>query len=255
MDRSRNLIIILIVIILILIIALVGAMVYIFMNQDNNNNNNEIVVDNSANSGNVVDNDDEGEVDDVEQMAIQTFNSQFTPYEGTNLTAAQIKSLISMVLTINNTTGYKVVLNEEGIYLVEQVKNEAKYDVELYYDDEGYVNEISIKEASGEGEENPEEPETPQQPNTPTQGANDMDKAIFNTAFMSYVGNINGDRLNSLLQVIQDSNSKYPEHQVTLSSNNLQTLEGIVATDIYTITLSYDGNGYINNINIDKQIQ
>lgn len=187
MDRSRNLIIILIVIILILIIALVGAMLYIFINQDNNNNNNEIVVDNSANSGNVVDNDDEdGDVNNI---------------------------------TSTEPSDEEVEGTEEN-----------------------------------EEPETPEEQEQPQDQQTPSQGNNDMDKAIFNTVFMAYVGNINGDRLNSLLQVIQDSNTKYPEHQITLSSNNLQTLEGIVSTDIYTITLSYDDNGYIKNINIDKKM-
>lgn len=248
MDRNRNLIIILIVIILVLIIALVGAMVYIFMNQDNNNNNNQIVVDHTSNAGNT------NETDDIEEqinnMAIETFNSMFTMYEGLDLTGAQIKSLISKVESSNETnTEHIVTLSDEGITDIEQVESDKQYNIELFYDDEGYVNEISITIAGDDEVEEPEEPETP------TQGTDDMDKLIFNTAFMSYVGNINGDRLNSLLQVIQDSNTKYPEHQITISSNNLSDLNGIASTNIYTITLSYDEDGYISNINIDQQIQ
>ena len=244
MDRSRNLIIILIVIIVILIIALVGAMVYIVMNKDNNNNN-EIVVNNTGAAN---------EIDDIEEqvnnMAIETFNSMFTMYEDLELTGAQVKSLISKIESSNETNiEHIVTLSDEGITDIEQVDTTKKYTVELSYDDDGYVNEISITETSDEGEENPEEPETP------TQGTDDMDKLIFNTAFMSYVGNINGDRLNSLLQAIQDSNTKYPEHQITISSNNLSDLNGIASTNIYTITLSYDEDGYISNINIDQQIQ
>jgi len=257
MDRNRNLIIILIVIILILIIALAGAMVYIFMNQDSNNNNNEIIVDNTANGGNT------NEIDDIEEqannMAIETFNSMFTIYEDLDLTAAQIKSLISKIESSNETnTDHIVTLSDEGITDIEQVDSTKKYNVELSYDADGYVNEISIIEITGDVQEEPEEPtQNPEEPEAPTQGSTttDMDKLIFNTAFMSYVGNINGDRLNSLLQVIQDSNTKYPEHQITISSNNLSDLNGIASTNIYTITLSYDDDGYISNINIDQQIQ
>jgi len=251
MDRNRNLIIILIVIILILIIALAGAMVYIFMNQNNNNNNNQIVVDNPANSGNPGYNDILDDVEDAtNNMAIETFNSMFTMYEGLDLTGAQIKSLISKVESSNETnTEHIVTLSDEGITDIEQVESDKQYNIELFYDDDGYVNEISITIAGDDEVENPEEPETP------IQGSQDMDKLIFNTAFMSYVGNINGDRLNSLLQVIQDSNTKYPEHQITISSNNLSDLNGIASTNIYTITLSYDDDGYISNINIDQHIQ
>lgn len=88
----------------------------------------------------------------------------------------------------------------------------------------------------------------------PEEDPEDMEKLSFNSAFYSYLGNITGEKLYSLLQTIQNSNTSNPERQITLSSNNLQDLNGIVATDIYAITFSYDDNGYIGNINIDKKI-
>lgn len=82
----------------------------------------------------------------------------------------------------------------------------------------------------------------------------DMDKLAFNTPFISYLGNISGEKLNTLLITIENSNINNPEHQITLSSNTLQSLDEIVVTETYTITLSYDDNGYISNINIDKKL-
>ena len=80
----------------------------------------------------------------------------------------------------------------------------------------------------------------------------DMDKLIFNSNFTQYLGNINGEQLNELLQKIIESNNN-GNHIVLLSSNNLPNLDNIGANEIYTITFSYAEDGYINNINIDKK--
>lgn len=41
----------------------------------------------------------------ADTMALQTFNSQFTTYEGTNMTASQVKSLMGLIKSSNASNG------------------------------------------------------------------------------------------------------------------------------------------------------
>lgn len=254
MDKSKRIIAVLLIIITILVIALVGAIVYIVMEKDNNSNNQAMVntsgydEDDMYNEiNNEIDEDDM--VDKVENMARQTFNAKFTVYEGSEMTALQIKSLLSAIEANNAVESSKTNIEEQhlvtldgtGITKKEQIDNTKKYNVELSYDDDEYVNSIKITEYTGTTGNNGQQP-------------GDMEKVIFNTQFTSYLGDITGSELKVLIQKVTASNIANPEHQVTGSSNNMPNLNEIVETDIYTITLSYDTNGYVNNINIDKKI-
>jgi len=243
MRRNNSLVVILIIIILILVIALTGAIIYIYMDKDNETSNN--LASNNINQSELESSNEVGTgdvIDDIKQMEIDSFNAIYESYEGTERSASQIKALLSQI-EINNTTTdneRKIILNNTGVTNSQEVDNEKKYNVELSYDDEGYINEIKITDSA----EN-------------TTGGNgttgDMEKLIFNTTFTPYLGDITGTELNALLQKIQESNGNNPDHVIVLSSNNLQNLNGIVATDTYTITLSYGADGYVSNINIDKK--
>lgn len=248
MDKSRNLIIILIIIILILIVALVGSMIYIFNNQEKGTNKNENKLENESQNVEYINSIDETEneiADSLKEMEKNSFNVIFEAYEGQNCSKSQVKALISAVETNNSAEDmkHKITLNNSEIVSSEQENNDSRYNIEISYDEDGFVNEITITEAS-ENEVSGENAG-----NT----AGDMEKLIFNTNLNSYVGDITGKRLNTLLQTIEESNTRYPEHQVTISSNNLQSLNQIVETEVYTITASYDDDGYINNINMDKK--
>lgn len=245
MNRSRNIIIVLIIIVLILIIALAGIIVYMVV-EKNNNSNNTIVLEESSNNNlqeeNVTNNIEEDLTDETDDLAKRTFNAIFETYEGVILSGAQVKALISTIETNNAQENVEHIVNldETGITTVEQVDTDKKYNAELSQSTEGYVNTVKITEYSEQ-----------------TEGGNavgGMEAVLFNTKFTAYLGNVTGEQLIALLQIAQQSNIENPDHQITLSSNNLQDLNSIVGTDIYVITLSYDTAGYTNNINIDKKV-
>ena len=95
------------------------------------------------------------------------------------------------------------------------------------------------------------------QSNTSNTSTDDMEKVIFNNKFMNYLGDITGVQLAELIQLAgqesMNSASAQP-HVISFTSNNLQVINGILETDIYTVTFAYDENGYINTINIDKKM-
>jgi len=78
-----------------------------------------------------------------ESMAIQTFNSQFTPYEGSGKTASEIRSLKSAVNASNAiNTNNKVTINPPTLTIM----NNKKYTVIIEYDPlgSGYIKTIHI---------------------------------------------------------------------------------------------------------------
>lgn len=256
MNRSRNTIIILVIIIILLTIALAGALAYIFINQ-NNDNTEKGTNNNTSNIQNTIDEDEDIESEENEEVAVQAFNELFINYEGTEIPSATVKALISQIEISNTSSEHLIEINSAGIKTIAQVEDTKKYNVEFSYDDEGYINGVKIVDSSLATEDENDNPEN-EEPITPGIGnentTTDMDKLIFNSAFTSYLGNITGERLNMMLQTIVDYSTKYPERVITLSSNNLPDLNGIVTTDIYTITLTYGDDGYVSNINIDKKL-
>jgi len=102
----------------------------------------------------------------TDTMAIQTFNSNFTTYEGVEVTASQVKSLMSLIKSSNasNGNGGKAITDvgteDKYVYLVKstnngqdgiinntsQLKANETYTVEITgYSTSGYVQIIKIK--------------------------------------------------------------------------------------------------------------
>ena len=182
----------------------------------------------------------------AENMAVQQFNAQFSTYEGEDLSATQIRSLFSAINASNESNSDHIIeLNEEGITDANDLEIAGRYNVELSsFDDDGYVNEITITDSNLESNASDDE----------QQATETMDKLIFNSQFTSYVGEITGEQLNKLLDTIQKSNNENSEHQIGVKSNNLRDFRGITAEKKYTTVLTYDANGYINVINIDENV-
>ena len=247
MNNSKNLIIILIAIIAILIIALTCAIVYIFMIGNENADNRVVIDSNSTNPNDYNTNQTQNNtVDDVnnsaEELAIQTFNSIFEVYLNKELTASQIRTLFSEIESSNTQNlDHNISLSADGITTSDEIDDTKTYKVELSYDDIGYINEVTITDYTT----------TIENGHTTS---NDLEKINFNSQIIPYSGRITGAQLYTLLQTAQASNNANPEHQITLTSSNLQSLNQIVQTEYYIITLSYDTEGYVNNINIDKEI-
>lgn len=87
-------------------------------------------------------------------IVTQTFNSRFTGYEGSDVTAKKIKSLMSDIKMTNATNEGDKFVKITGITTVEQLKSNATYTVECKYNDEGYVCEVIITENSSDIDNN-----------------------------------------------------------------------------------------------------
>lgn len=244
MDNSKKIIIILIIVIAILVVALIGTIMYIFADQYKFSPN-QIVVNTDNKIEDNIENRTTGEEEYIESLdntAIEVANANLEEYEGINISSSTIKALFDKVESNNKTTQeHSINFNDEGITTKEQVEEGKNYNVELLYNEEGYIDEIKITEYNETGE-------------TPNNNSNDIEKLKFNTKFVEYLGEIRGTQLIQLLQIAQESNVSYPTHQIGLTSGNLTSLEGIQETDIYIITLSYSTEGYVNTINIDKKV-
>ena len=185
--------------------------------------------------------------------------------------------IVVLIIALAGAITYIVLDNDNApvINNLPEIENEIQNNQDEVIEDNNVVegerenneeNEVENEDENVEENETQNPTETPEEDNVidnsgaipPEQSVEqivtDMDKLVFNTTLTKYLGNITGEKLNSLLRELQTSNEKNPNHIVTLSSNNLPNLDGIGATDIYTITFSYGEDGYVNNINIDKKI-
>ncbi len=83
--------------------------------------------------------------DSAGQIAIRTFNSNFTPYLGEHQTASQIRALVSAVNASNakdSDQEHQITLEPADIN--KTLKSSKKYTVEADYDN-GYISKITIK--------------------------------------------------------------------------------------------------------------
>lgn len=99
----------------------------------------------------------------ADTMAVQTFNSNFTNYEGSKVTASQIKALFSLIRSSNASNGYggrmlttqptanttedKYVCldSKSSVTSTTSLSNNDKYKVEITgYSAGGYVQTIKI---------------------------------------------------------------------------------------------------------------
>ena len=248
--RNKTIIIVLIVVVSILIIALGGAIVYVVMQRNQDTTNTTKVMNNAVVDEENETSDDENTIpnneNDVEQ---QTFNAMFETYEGTNVSASTVRGLYSLIVSSNETnTDHQVTIVDSGITDITQLDAEKKYTVKLSKDTEGYVNSVQISESiDGTGLQVP----GLQAPGT----ENDLEKAVFNTKFISYYGNgeIAGADIMKLINEVVASNEANPNHQVDVQTNTLTNPSDIVETEKYSIALEYDANGWVSIIKVEKK--
>lgn len=170
-------------------------------------------------------------------------------------------AIVYIVMQQSENSGNKIVVNTNNS------------DRPNYYDENEVENNTEENEVENNTEENEVENNTEDElvnniedddistPISPIEGSDDenttvsdMEKIIFNSQFTSYLGKISVMQLQNLMTAVQTSNSTNTQHQIALTSNNMQDLNGLKDTDYFIITLTYDTEGYINRINIDKQI-
>lgn len=78
----------------------------------------------------------------ADETAVRIFNANFTPYEGENQSASQIRSLISAVRSSNANSEHQIEL--QGT--ISELKANGKYTVELEYDADNWICTIIITE-------------------------------------------------------------------------------------------------------------
>ena len=177
------------------------------------------------------------------------------------LSIALIGTVI-LVLTNKSNNAAKnqgvIDTNKTQNVLNENTENEANENTNLSNESQ---NTINNNETNTNTNTNEVLPIGPQDDNnqivTPDTSEDDMEKMLFNSKFMSYFGDITGTQLAELIQLageVSASSTSTQPHSISFTSNNLQVIDGILATDVYTILFGYDGNGYINTINIDKKM-
>ena len=114
----------------------------------------------------------------------------------------------------------------------------SKYGISLYYDDDGYVNKVIIKETK-----------------------KDTSKSkFFNSMYESHSGTQWGVSINNVLDEVITNNKTNQEHLITVTYKGTTTSEpeGIKNlkknfdkwTD-YEVSLDYDEDGYVNKIIIE----
>ena len=84
----------------------------------------------------------------TDTMAIETFNAQFTQYEGSTVPASTVRSLISKVNASNSQNTQQVKLldgSKKQITSSSSITSGKTYSVSITKYDKGYVNEITVK--------------------------------------------------------------------------------------------------------------
>lgn len=110
---------------------------------------------------------------------------------------------------------------------------------------EGYVsgdeNEAGNNPGNGEGDNNPENGE-----NEGTEDVTDeMAMKTFNEQFEAYKGEQSAANVGQLVNIINESNMIQLKHQIKLTG-----ITELIASNKYIVTLSYDSEGYVNEVNI-----
>ena len=177
------------------------------------------------------------------------------------LSIALIGTVI-LVLTNKSNNAAKnqgvIEANKTQNVLNENTENEANENTNLSNESQNTINNNETNTNANTNEVLPiGSQDNNNQIVTQDTSEDDMEKMLFNSKFMSYFGDITGTQLAELIQLageVSSSSTSTQAHSISFTSNNLQVIDGILETDVYTISFGYDGNGYINTINIDKKM-
>lgn len=158
--------------IILLLIVIVAGTVYIIItgeSKDNEEktktNNTTKISQNATKNNNLQQNSNEEFENQVNSMEMAAFNAQFTSYSGMGLSSNQIKSLISSIRSSNKTDKKHLVkvktegdrftsgiLFPEGTNkdedlekITTEIKAGEQFSVEFSYDENGFINIVTIE--------------------------------------------------------------------------------------------------------------
>lgn len=82
----------------------------------------------------------------MDNLAVQTFNMNITPYISKNRSVSDIKQLYASILYANEIRNIEVLLNDKK-FDQSDLKEGSRYDVTAEYDKQGYINKVLIEES------------------------------------------------------------------------------------------------------------
>lgn len=192
----------------------------------------------------------------------EEFNGQFEMYSGTEM-GASTKKIIDNVIKNNKTNKDRLVTfvyndvkstDPDEIKGVKSKINDFKdYEVSLDYDDDGYVNKVTVEDVK---EENMLE-QAESMVNNITNDS--IDRDAFNGPLSVYEGERMGGFLRSALDNVAGSNQDNPNHLITVvfgdttvtDPNSIRNIKSnLNEWTTYNVTFDYDDNGYINKMTI-----
>ena len=240
--------------VVLIVVALVIAVVLI----------NKVVVDKKAKNG-----DNSWGIFEVfkgfaKNMDKEEFNGQFEMYSGTKM-GASAKKVSDNVIKNNKTNKDRLVTyvyGETNTTDPEEIKNQKSkindfkdYEVSLDYDDDGYVNKVTIEDAKGEN--------IIDQAESMVNGiTNDdsFDLEAFNAPLSVYEGERMGSFIRNGLNTVANSNQQNSDHLITVVYGETNTTDPNTIRNLknsldewtnYKVSFDYDENGYINKMTIN----
>ena len=178
------------------------------------------------------------------QITSKSFNSSFEMYSGTE-SSISVKSLLDRVITNNKkSTDHQIEITYKEVTTKdpEDIKNlkssfvtSSDYEVSLDYDDDGFVNKVTIE---------------------------DIFKDVSVSSFNIYVDDAvtkYGAHVKELLDRVITNNKKYPNHLITVIYSSTNTTDEEAIRNLkskfstfkeYEVIVNYDETGYVNEIKI-----
>ena len=238
--RPRKwLLVVLIVIAIVIVIILANKFVMDKKAKEENNDGGIFGI-----FGDVFDN-----VGDFEDFDKSSFNSKFEMRTGTQY-GSFVSSLLDDVITNNKTNNdyiIEVVFGEvattdtnEIKNMKQDLKNFNEYEVSLDYDENGYVNKVTIEANSSVSE---------------------FELRSFNGSLEMYSGTQFGTSVTRFLDNVITSNKTNNEHIITVIYGNINATDEREIRNIkkqldtwteYEVILDYDEVGFVNQVTIEN---
>ena len=186
-----------------------------------------------------------------QKRKVEKFNSKFKKYNiNLDLESYELKEILRLVIennkedktpitvifNLNKTTNYKEIEQ-----IKEKISDECVYEIKYDYDDNGYINELTINEKEK------------------------VYTSVFNGIFESYTGKNDCFTSSHLFNRIITNNKTSKRHQITLVYGNYKSsdptqIENIVKKICpsnnpkieFKVSYNYDDNGYIKTMIVKK---
>ena len=84
----------------------------------------------------------ETNIGNQETNTVETFNITWETYNGRQISASSVRTLVSSVISNNSSSEHKITVNNELPQALPGLDNEKTYTITLTYDESGYVNGI-----------------------------------------------------------------------------------------------------------------